>query len=139
MSLNILITCLLDNVRILREEVEHVDCFWEFRNYDTERVLGSSKALVTLPLLLFCISGKVRYGPSFTQMSQWRGVLHRLTCFIRMIDFLVMELLRRLVLTALRTFLAQVKAASMRGRYLHVNRFSRVKVVLKRTVVTCGE
>ena len=56
-----------------------------------------------------------------------------------MIDFLVMELLRRLVLTALRTFLAQVKAASMLGRYLHVNRFSRVKVVLKRTVVTCGE
>ena len=57
-----------------------------------------------------------------------------MTCFIRMIDFLVMELLRRLVLTALRTFLAQVKAASMLGRYLHVNRFSRVKVVLKRTV-----
>lgn len=48
-------------------------------------------------------------------MSQWRGVLHRLTCFIRMIDFLVMELLRRLVLAALRTLLAQVKASSMQG------------------------
>ncbi|PFX28824.1 Dynein heavy chain 1, axonemal [Stylophora pistillata] len=65
--------------------------------------------------------GKVRYGPSFTQMSQWRGVLHRLTCFIRMIDFLVMELLRRLVLTASRTLLAQVKAASMLGSIVHLS------------------
>jgi len=32
-----------------------------------------------------------------------------------MIDFLVMELLRRLVLAALRTLLAQVKASSMQG------------------------
>ena len=53
--------------------------------------------------------------PTFTQMSQWRGVLHRLTCFIRLIDFLMMELLRRLVLAALRTLLAQVKASSVQG------------------------
>ncbi|KAJ7369812.1 hypothetical protein OS493_036329 [Desmophyllum pertusum] len=59
--------------------------------------------------------------PTFTQMSQWRGVLHRLTCFIRMIDFLIMELLRRLVLAALRTLLGQVKASSMQGSIVHLS------------------
>ena len=70
----------------------------------------------SLPNIFHKLLGKDGDGqPTFTQMSQWRGVLHRLKCFIRLIDFLVMELLRRLVLAALRTLLAQVKASSMHG------------------------
>ena len=65
-------------------------------------------------------------------MSQWRGVLRRLMCFIRLIDFLVMELLRRLVLAALRTLLAQVKASSTQGIcfifcYLYIYKISMYK------------
>ena len=64
------------------------------------------------------VVGKDIGQPTFMQMSQWRGVLHRLACFIRMVDFLIMELLRRLVLAALRTLLAQVKASSTQGNQL---------------------
>ncbi|XP_032239531.2 dynein axonemal heavy chain 6 isoform X3 [Nematostella vectensis] len=53
--------------------------------------------------------------PSFTQMAQWRGVLHRITRFIRVIDLLLMELLRRLVLVGLRTLAAQLQSSCVLG------------------------
>lgn len=53
--------------------------------------------------------------PTFTQMSQWRTILRRITCFIRLVDFLLMELLRRLVLVGIRTLAAQVKASCTYG------------------------
>lgn len=56
-----------------------------------------------------------RRNPSFTQMSLWRGVLKRITCFIRLIDFLLMELFRRLVLVGVRTLVAQVLSSSKYG------------------------
>ena len=63
------------------------------------------------------LSGKViDEEPTFTQRAQWRTVLRRMARFIRLVDFLIMELLRRLALVALRTLLAQVKASSILGK-----------------------
>jgi len=41
--------------------------------------------------------------PSFAQIAEWRKILLRLTDFLRTIDYLLLELLRRLVLTATRS------------------------------------
>ena len=38
--------------------------------------------------------------PSYAQIVEWRKVLKRLSVFLRTVDFVIMEMLRRLVLTA---------------------------------------
>ena len=38
--------------------------------------------------------------PSYAQISEWRRILHRISYFLRSVDFLLLELLRRLVTTA---------------------------------------
>ena len=53
--------------------------------------------------------------PTFTQIAQWRAVLERMASFIRLIDFIVMELLRRLVQVSTTTLLALVKSSSVMG------------------------
>ena len=50
--------------------------------------------------------------PTFTQVAQWRGVLGKLSRFIRSVDFVVLELLRRLVITAANTLLTKMQASS---------------------------
>ena len=40
--------------------------------------------------------------PTFAEIAEWRKILHRLSFFLRSVDYLILELLRRLVLTATR-------------------------------------
>ena len=48
----------------------------------------------------------------YTKLAQWRSVHHRLKSFIRYVDFLVMELLRRLVTTAVENLLVIMEAST---------------------------
>ncbi|XP_022090728.1 dynein heavy chain 6, axonemal-like isoform X2 [Acanthaster planci] len=41
-------------------------------------------------------------GPSYTDMAEWRSILARLSCFLRAADYLILEMLHRLVKTAVR-------------------------------------
>ena len=41
-------------------------------------------------------------GPSFTVRKHWRDTLKRLTEFLRLLDYVILELLRRLVKSAVR-------------------------------------
>lgn len=50
--------------------------------------------------------------PTYIQVAQWRSVLTRLYKFVRGVDFVILELLRRLVVRAARTLLAKVQASS---------------------------
>ncbi|XP_071789676.1 dynein axonemal heavy chain 6-like isoform X2 [Asterias amurensis] len=42
-------------------------------------------------------------GPSYTDMAEWRSILSRLCSFLRTADYLVLEMLHRLVKTAVRS------------------------------------
>ncbi|XP_038073413.1 dynein heavy chain 6, axonemal-like isoform X3 [Patiria miniata] len=42
-------------------------------------------------------------GPSYTDMAEWRSILARLSCFLRAADYLILEMLHRLVKTAVHT------------------------------------
>lgn len=48
-------------------------------------------------------------GPSFTVRKHWRDTLKRLTEFLRLIDYIILELLRRLVKSAVRDFLIHLR------------------------------
>ena len=50
--------------------------------------------------------------PTFTQIAQWKAVLGKLSKFVRSVDLVVLELLRRLVVTAANTLLAKVQASA---------------------------
>ncbi|XP_019625905.1 PREDICTED: LOW QUALITY PROTEIN: dynein heavy chain 6, axonemal-like [Branchiostoma belcheri] len=57
-------------------------------------------------------SGKKKDGPTYTQIAEWRQILLRLSCFIKLADNLIVELLRRLVITATRHLVAHVSASA---------------------------
>ena len=48
-------------------------------------------------------------GPSFTVRKHWRDTLKRLTEFLRLLDYIILELLRRLVKSAVRDFLIHLR------------------------------
>ena len=52
--------------------------------------------------LVFLISDK---KPMYAQISEWRKVLTRLSYFLRSVDYLILELLRRIVITSTRDLL----------------------------------
>ena len=58
---------------------------------------------------MFCI---LAVKPSFIQIAQWRTVLTRLYKFVRSVDFVILELLRRLVVRAVRTLFTKMQASS---------------------------
>ncbi|XP_028393421.1 dynein heavy chain 6, axonemal-like isoform X2 [Dendronephthya gigantea] len=57
-------------------------------------------------------SGTSDPKPTYIQIAQWRSVLTRLHKFVRGVDFVILELLRRLVVRAACTLLAKVQASS---------------------------
>jgi hypothetical protein len=59
--------------------------------------------------MMFSISA---VKPSYIQIAQWRSVLTRLFKFVRSVDFVILELLRRLVVRAARTLLTKIRASS---------------------------
>jgi hypothetical protein len=48
-------------------------------------------------------------GPSFTVRKHWRDTLKRLTEFLRLLDYIILELLRRLVKSAVRDLLIHLR------------------------------
>lgn len=50
----------------------------------------------------FCLLG---VKPLYAEISEWRKILSRLCSFLRSVDYLILEMLRRLVLTAVRQLL----------------------------------
>eukprot|EP00058_Branchiostoma_floridae_P021106 XP_002606596.1 hypothetical protein BRAFLDRAFT_72653 [Branchiostoma floridae] len=56
--------------------------------------------------------GKKKDGPTYTQIAEWRQILLRLSCFIKLADHLLVELLRRLVTTATRHLLGHVSTSA---------------------------
>lgn len=54
---------------------------------------------------------KKTIGPSFTVRKHWRDTLTRLTEFLRLLDYLILELLRRLVKSSVRDFLIHLRAS----------------------------
>lgn len=51
----------------------------------------------------------IEIGPSFTVRKHWRDTLKRLTEFLRLLDYIILELLRRLVKSAVRDFLIHLR------------------------------
>ena len=49
---------------------------------------------------------------TYIQIAQWRSVLTRLYRFVRNVDFVILELLRRLVVRAAQTLLNKMQASS---------------------------
>ncbi|WAR20146.1 DYH6-like protein, partial [Mya arenaria] len=49
--------------------------------------------------------------PTYAQIADWRKILQRLASFLRSIDYLVLEMLRRLVITATRQLLEHLVAS----------------------------
>jgi hypothetical protein len=50
--------------------------------------------------------------PTYIQIAQWRSVLTRLYKFVRGVDFVILELLRRLVVRAVGTLFTKIQASS---------------------------
>ena len=50
--------------------------------------------------------------PTYIQIAQWRSVLTRLYKFVRSVDFVILELLRRLVVRAVRLLFTKIQASS---------------------------
>lgn len=48
-------------------------------------------------------------GPSFTVRKHWRDTLKRLAEFLRLLDYIILELLRRLVKSAVRDLLVHLR------------------------------
>ena len=51
------------------------------------------------------------FGPSFTVRKHWRDTLSRLTEFLRLLDYIILELLRRLVKSCVRDCLIHLRAS----------------------------
>lgn len=54
---------------------------------------------------------KTRVKPLYAEISEWRKILSRLCSFLRSVDYLILEMLRRLVLTAVRQLLDHLVAS----------------------------
>ena len=54
-------------------------------------------------------SSRLAIGPSFIVRKHWRDTLTRLTEFLRLLDYLILELLRRLVKSAVRDLLMHLR------------------------------
>lgn len=52
-------------------------------------------------------------GPSFTVRKHWRDVLTRLTEFLRLLDYIILELLRRLVKSSVRDLLIHLRQSHL--------------------------
>lgn len=59
-------------------------------------------------LYIDCVTGD---RPTYAQIADWRKILNRLASFLRSIDYLVLEMLRRLVITATRHLLEHLVAS----------------------------
>ena len=55
--------------------------------------------------MLFGILAEINVKPTYAQVVQWRQVLKRLSYFVQLADFLILEILHRLVKTALHNLL----------------------------------
>ncbi len=53
--------------------------------------------------------------PSYAQIAEWRKILHRLSFFLRSVDYLILEMLRRLVITATKHLLKFVEGSFHAG------------------------
>ncbi|XP_077989551.1 dynein axonemal heavy chain 6-like [Glandiceps talaboti] len=60
---------------------------------------------------------KRREGPSFTQIAEWRAILARLSAFLRTADYIILDLLHRLVKTAVRHLLQFFDGSIQRGKH----------------------
>lgn len=59
-------------------------------------------------LTLFVFPGD---KPTYAEIAEWRKILGRLASFLRSIDYLILEMLRRLVVTATRHLLEHLVSA----------------------------
>ena len=59
--------------------------------------------------MYFCLFPGDR--PSYAEIAEWRKILGRLASFLRSIDYLILEMLRRLVVTATRHLLEHLVSA----------------------------
>ncbi len=57
------------------------------------------------------VSKKKENPYKYTKLAKWRTVYERLRTFIRCVDFIVMELLKRLVTTSVSDFVQQVETS----------------------------
>ena len=53
--------------------------------------------------------------PSYAQIAEWRKILNRLSYFLRMVDYLLMEVLHRLTVTATRLLRDSIQASASAG------------------------
>ena len=58
-------------------------------------------------------SASLDTGPSFTVRKHWRDVLTRLTEFLRLLDYIILELLRRLVKSSVRDLLIHLRQSHL--------------------------
>ena len=49
--------------------------------------------------------------PTYAQIAEWRKILYRLSSFLKSVDYLVLEMLRRLVVTATKHLLDHLVSA----------------------------
>lgn len=57
----------------------------------------------------------VAVKPTYINITQWRALINKLYKFVRNVDFVILDLLRRLVVTATRTLLAIFETSSTNG------------------------
>ena len=53
--------------------------------------------------------------PTYAQIAEWRKILHRLSYFLKSVDYLLLEMLRRLVTTAAKQLLKFVETSFHAG------------------------
>ncbi|CAH1791320.1 unnamed protein product [Owenia fusiformis] len=62
---------------------------------------------------------KIRYDrPTYAQIAEWRKILERLSFFLKSVDYMMLELLRRLVVTASQNLLNHIMASFEAGNNL---------------------
>ena len=80
-----------------------------------ERSMISYGTVYEDTLYLMCSYTSAADKPTYAQIAEWRKILHRLSYFLRSVDYLLLELLRRLVVTATRHLLKFVKQSYNAG------------------------
>jgi hypothetical protein len=60
----------------------------------------------------FCIFTLLEKGPEYALRKEWRYILRRLRDFLRMIDYLVQEMLQRIVKVSVKHLHDYVKASA---------------------------
>ena len=81
--------------------VSWLSSFLDSASWDRRGILSKNSQIS-------CFSGD---KPTYAQIAEWRKILNRLASFLKSVDYLVLEMLRRLVVTATKHLLDHLVSA----------------------------